>query len=169
MKKELAAEDLDFIRFCIEELEIETSPNISIGDDHAKAKQVRAMGYYSPADNQIWVLRGLRVAADWYRTLAHELVHWRQRELGQQMDGSDGSDLENEANSKAAVLLREWGRRDERIYSEPVGKPEGEPSSPRAQYYLEYYSNLSPSDFSLSTVGEEVRILIPPSSSWPQV
>lgn len=167
MKRDLAPENLDFIRFCIEELEIETSPNISIGDDHDKAKQVRAMGYYSPVDNQIWVLRGQRVAADWYRTLAHELVHWRQRELGQTMDGSDGSELENEANSKAAVLLREWGRRDEVIYSEPVVETQDETSSPRTQYYLEYYGNLSPSGFSLSTVGEEVRIKVPPSDSWP--
>jgi len=116
MTKQLAQKDVDFIRFCIAELEITTSPNIRIGDDHSKAQLHRAMGYYSPETNYIWVLRGSRVPADWYRTLAHELVHWRQRELGQEMDGSDGSDLENEANSKAAVLLREWGRRYEHIY-----------------------------------------------------
>lgn len=117
--KEASTSDLSFIRFCIAELEIQTSPNIRIGDDHAKAQEHRAMGYYSPAENYIWVLRGSRVPADWYRTLAHELVHWRQRELGQGLDGSDGSEIENEANSRAAVLLREWGRRDESIYVLP--------------------------------------------------
>ena len=116
MKRAITQADKDFIGFCIDQLEIQTSPKIRIGDDHKKAQQVRAMGYYSPVDNLIWVLRGQRVPADWYRTLAHELVHWRQRELGQVMDGSDGSELENEANSKAAVLLREWGRRHEEIY-----------------------------------------------------
>ena len=116
MKRAITQADKDFISFCIDQLEIQTSPKIRIGDDHKKAQQVRAMGYYSPVDNLIWVLRGQRVPADWYRTLAHELVHWRQRELGQVMDGSDGSELENEANSKAAVLLREWGRRHEEIY-----------------------------------------------------
>lgn len=116
MKRDLTQLDRDFISFCIDQLEIQTSPKIRIGDDHTKAQEVRAMGYYSPADNYIWVLRGQRVPADWYRTLAHELVHWRQRELGQVMDGSDGSELENEANSKAAVILREWGRRHEAIY-----------------------------------------------------
>lgn len=116
MKRELTTVDRDFISFCIQELEIQTSPKIRIGDDHGRAQEVRAMGYYSPKDNLIWVLRGKRVPADWYRTLAHELVHWRQRELGQEMDGSDGSELENEANSKAAVLLREFGRREAGIY-----------------------------------------------------
>lgn len=116
MKRAITQADKDFIGFCIDQLEIQTSPKIRIGDDHKKAQQVRAMGYYSPVDNLIWVLRGQRVPADWYRTLAHELVHWRQRELDQVMDGSDGSELENEANSKAAVLLREWGRRHEEIY-----------------------------------------------------
>ena len=116
MKRDITTADKDFISFCIDQLEIGTSPKIRIGDDHTKAQQVRAMGYYSPVDDYIWVLRGQRVPADWYRTLAHELVHWRQRELGQVMDGSDGSELENEANSKAAVILREWGRRYDQIY-----------------------------------------------------
>ena len=114
--KELRPQDLEFIRFCIAELGIRTSPNIVVGDDHGKAQEHRAMGYYSPAENHIWVLRGYRVPADWYRTLAHELVHWRQREEEKPLDGADGSEIENEANSKAAVLLREWGRRNEAIY-----------------------------------------------------
>jgi hypothetical protein len=112
--------DLAFIKWAMGQLEIQTSPNILIGDDHAKAQEVRAMGYYSPSENQIWVLRGDRVPADWYRTLAHELVHWRQRERGDQLDGSDGSEIENEANSKAAVLLREWGRSHPEIYVVPA-------------------------------------------------
>lgn len=116
MKRDITTADRDFISFCIQQLEIETSPKIRIGDDHRKAQEVRAMGYYSPGEDLIWVLRGQRVPADWYRTLAHELVHWRQRELGQVMDGSDGSALENEANAKAAMLLREWGRRYAEIY-----------------------------------------------------
>lgn len=125
--KNISAADLAFIKFCIAELGIVTSPNIVIGDDHAKAQDHRAMGYYSPKENHIWVLRGYRVPADWYRTLAHELVHWRQREEGKPLDGADGSEIENEANSKAAVILREWGRRNEAIY---VITEEEEPEIP---------------------------------------
>jgi hypothetical protein len=161
MKRDITTADRDFISFCIDQLEIQTSPKIRIGDDHQKAQEVRAMGYYSPVEDLIWVLRGQRVPADWYRTLAHELVHWRQRELDQVMDGSDGSELENEANSKAAVLLREWGRRYDRIYV--IDQAEPGPSSPRTEYYAEYYGNLTPSDFTVSAVGDEIRITIPPS------
>jgi len=114
--RQLTPADQAFIEWAIFKLEIETQPRIKITDDHARAQEIRAMGCYFPDLNKIWVLRGSRVPADWYRTLAHELVHWRQRELGQEMDGSDGSELENEANSKAAVLLREWGRDHEEIY-----------------------------------------------------
>jgi antirestriction protein ArdC len=132
--KEASTSDISFVRFCIAELGIQTSPNIKIGDDHDKAQEHRAMGYYSPADNYIWVLRGQRVPADWYRTLAHELVHWRQREEDKPIDGADGSEIENEANSKAAVLLREWGRRDQSIYVLPneaqLVDPQAEPATP---------------------------------------
>lgn len=132
--KEASTSDISFVRFCIAELGIQTSPNIKIGDDHAKAQEHRAMGYYSPTNNYIWVLRGQRVPADWYRTLAHELVHWRQREEDKPIDGADGSEIENEANAKAAVLLREWGRRDQSIYvlpneAQPVD-PQAEPATP---------------------------------------
>lgn len=114
--KQLTQGDQDFIRFCIKELGIETSPNISISDDHGKAQELRAMGCYYPAEQRIWVLRGSRVPADWYRTLAHELVHWRQRERGESLDGADGSPTENEANSLAGSLLRAWGRETPAIY-----------------------------------------------------
>jgi hypothetical protein len=116
MKRPITPADSAFIEWAIDQLGIETSPRITVSDDHSKAQEYRAMGAYFPYENRIWVLRGSRVPADWYRTLAHELVHWRQREEGKHLDGSDGSDVENEANSKAAVLLREWGRAHEEIY-----------------------------------------------------
>ena len=114
--KEVQQLDRDFIRFCIDRLGIERGPTIKIGDDHKKAQEVKAMGYYSPAEDSIWVLRGDRVPADWYRTLAHELVHWRQMEQGETPDGSDGSPHEDQANSLAGILLREFGRANDSIY-----------------------------------------------------
>lgn len=112
-------EDLEltrFLHFCKHQLGYRTEPIIEIGDDHRHAHEVRAMGYFNPADNSIWVLRGDRVRADWYRTLAHELVHHAQREAGQVLDGGDGSPTENEANSLAGKILREWGRLNPEIY-----------------------------------------------------
>jgi Zn-dependent peptidase ImmA (M78 family) len=48
---------------------------------------------------------------DIYRTLAHELVHYKQKEDGKEMNGNDGSEIENEANATAAVLLRQYSQK----------------------------------------------------------
>lgn len=59
---------------------------------------------------------GIRVVAkdrhpmDVMRTLAHEIVHWKQQQLGQEMDGSDGSKTENDANAIAGVIMRKFGQ-----------------------------------------------------------
>jgi hypothetical protein len=56
--------------------------------------------------------------ADILRTLAHELVHRRQDEQGRidYNSGDTGSEIENEANSTAGVLLRNFGKVHENIY-----------------------------------------------------
>ena len=106
-----------FMRFCQQQLGYREEPVLVISDDHDEAVELKSMGYFNPADNTIWVLRGARTRADWYRTLAHELVHHAQRESGQSLDGADGSTTENEANSLAGKLLREWGRQSPRIFN----------------------------------------------------
>ena len=50
------------------------------------------------------------------RTLAHELVHHKQRCKHDNLDGSDGSDHENQANAAAGVILRNFGRKNPRLY-----------------------------------------------------
>ena len=107
----------EFVHFCRQQLGWNSTPTIHISDDHREAMLNKSMGYFNPQSNEIWVLRGTRVRADWYRTLAHELVHHHQRDNGKHLDGADGSDIENEANSQAGVLLREWGRRNPTIFS----------------------------------------------------
>jgi hypothetical protein len=113
-KKGLELEE--FMQFCKQALGYEQEPIVNFSDDLQKAQELGSMGYFDPATNEIWVFRGRRVRADWYRTLSHELVHHAQRELGASLDGSDGSDTENEANAKAGEILRAWGRKDPAIF-----------------------------------------------------
>ena len=56
--------------------------------------------------------------ADILRTLAHELVHRKQAEDGRLniTSGETGSDIENEANAQAGVLLRNFGKLNKQIY-----------------------------------------------------
>ena len=105
-----------FCQFCWSKLQWSTKPVIIVTDDHAEAESVKSMGAFNPRTGEIRVLRGDRLTADWYRTLAHELVHHAQRDSGQTLDGADGSTIENEANSQAAVILREYGRLNPQIF-----------------------------------------------------
>jgi hypothetical protein len=105
-----------FCQFCWSRLKWSTKPVIIVTDDHAEAGSVKSMGSFHPRTGEIRVLRGARLTADWYRTLAHELVHHAQRDSGQTLDGADGSTIENEANSQAAVILREYGRLNPQIF-----------------------------------------------------
>jgi hypothetical protein len=57
------------------------------------------------------------------RTLAHELVHFKQ-DIGGQLEGENpgatGSPQENEANAEAAVIMRNWGKRFPRLFAQPA-------------------------------------------------
>jgi cytidyltransferase-like protein len=109
----------EFIKYAIKNLEIQKPPrNLTFSYDNAVAKEKRSFGYFDPNDNKIWVYCGNRNMADILRTLAHELVHRKQDEEGRinYESGKTGSDIENEANAKAGVLLRDFGKQHEEIY-----------------------------------------------------
>jgi Zn-dependent peptidase ImmA (M78 family) len=77
------------------------------------------MGGYMPEEHKIWVYINNRNTADIIRTLAHELVHAKQKEdsHGKSLDGSTGSEHENEANALAGVILRTYGKQNPEIYN----------------------------------------------------
>ena len=55
------------------------------------------------------------------RSIAHELVHHKQNLEGRLTDtakqGEDGSEIENEANAKAGVIIRKFGKAHPEIYN----------------------------------------------------
>jgi Zn-dependent peptidase ImmA (M78 family) len=109
----------EFVKFAIKNLGIQNPPrNLALSYDTAKAKNMRSFGYFDPNNNKIWVYVGNRNMGDILRTLAHELVHRKQDEDGRisYESGKTGSDIENEANAKAGVLLRDFGKQHEEIY-----------------------------------------------------
>ena len=93
---------------------------------------MRALGSYNPQTDELLVVRGNRMVADVLRTLAHELVHRKQNELGQLEPGSGvtGSPTENEANAAAGVLLRLYGAKNTDIYEAIKLNEVGEISNP---------------------------------------
>ena len=109
----------EFVKYAIKNLEIQKPPrNLTFSYDNAAAKEKRSFGYFDPNANKIWVYCGNRNMADILRTLAHELVHRKQDEDGRinYESGKTGSEIENEANAQAGVLLRDFGKQHEEIY-----------------------------------------------------
>lgn len=114
----------DFVNYAAEQLGIEQLPQVYLVADREFAVQNRSFGAYVPKTGQLTVYIGNRNLADVLRTLAHEMVHHRQNELGMLRpdSGETGSPQENEANSLAGELLRNYGKTNELIYEGKISK-----------------------------------------------
>lgn len=92
--------------------------NIEISYDSKEAQEMSSFGKHTPADGVIKVVAANRNLADVLRTLAHELVHHKQHAEGRLYVGAgeDGSDIENEANAEAAIIMRKFGKANPSIF-----------------------------------------------------
>jgi len=119
-EKILAIED--FIDFVKGRLNIQELPKIKFAQDRSWATDRHSFGQYVPAEKTLTVYIGNRNTADILRTLGHELVHHRQHELGKIKNGSGktGSEIENEANALAGVLMRDYGKINDTIYESVI-------------------------------------------------
>jgi hypothetical protein len=109
----------EFIKFAVKELRITRKPEgltLSYNTDTARSRHT--FGTFDPNNGKIWLYVKNRNMADVLRTLAHELVHRKQDEDGRidYTSGNTGSEIENEANAQAGILLRKFGKNNENIY-----------------------------------------------------
>jgi len=109
---------LDFIKFASGHMNLQSLPKIIFTTDNKWAKQMRSFGQYNPLKKSIVTYVENRNMADVLRTLCHELVHHKQNEEGRLKanSGETGSDIENEANATAGIILREYGKVNSMIY-----------------------------------------------------
>ena len=107
-----------FVQFCKKELEIQSLPKISFMKARDFVEMRRSFGEYNPNDMTIKVFIHGRNLADICRSLAHELVHHRQNELKLLYNdaGETGTEIENDANSIAGIIMREYGKLNLGIY-----------------------------------------------------
>jgi hypothetical protein len=111
-----------FVEYATKRLKLAEIPNVTLigGNEYGNVKS--SLGGYSPEDKSIYVSTEGRLTADILRTIAHEMVHRKQDEMGyikdSVQDGSDGSPIENQAHSVAGILMREYGRINKQIYQE---------------------------------------------------
>ena len=108
----------DFIAFCKSELNIQTLPKISLINNKDFVEQNRSFGEYNPQTNSIRVVALNRNLADICRSLAHELCHHRQNELDMIYNdaGETGTDIENDANAMAGIIMRDYGKKNVAVY-----------------------------------------------------
>ena len=109
----------EFIRFAVKELGIQKLPSgLTLSYNNSDAKLMHSFGSFNPNNDKIWLYVKNRNMADLLRTLAHELVHRKQAEDGRidYNSGETGSEIENEANATAGILLRKFGKQNKEIY-----------------------------------------------------
>jgi hypothetical protein len=96
------------LNLCMKELELDHLPKIVL---LTKSPTVDSGNSFGEFDGEsIKVVAAGRHPMDVCRTLAHELVHWKQRSENMDLDGADGSDIENQANAIAGVVMRKFGK-----------------------------------------------------------
>lgn len=104
-----------FLLDCLKELKIKTLPKVIFTKNKSKTE---TLGHNDLTNNEIVIYTKGRNIADCFRTLSHELVHSKQNCDGRidQDSGETGSEIENEANSKAGIFLRNFGKKYPEIY-----------------------------------------------------
>jgi len=107
-----------FFEYVVKELGITQAPSITYIENLDFTQKEGSFGGYIADNNEIVVVVANRNLADIMRSLAHELVHARQNQDSPLTvdQGKTGSEVENEANAVAGMILRIYGKKDPSIY-----------------------------------------------------
>ena len=100
------------VKFVCEDLKIE-KPDIKIINNEKYTQENNSFGGYNPQTKKIYLVVKNRNASDCGRSLCHELYHFYQDSQGvlTSESGKDGSEHENQANSYAGKIMREFNRK----------------------------------------------------------
>ena len=105
----------EFIKFAKNALQLKEKVSVKLLE---KRHENMTAACYDPNTNEISIYTKGRAYADVCRSIAHELVHQKQNELGvlEANSGETGSDIENEANACAGIIMRNFGNLVGNIY-----------------------------------------------------
>lgn len=101
-----------FLPVAMEVLDLKSLPPLNFVVD-VESDDQPTFGKYNHAVNQLTVAITNRHPNDILRTLAHELVHYKQDLLMQLDDksGDTGSPIENEAHAVAGIIMRHFNKK----------------------------------------------------------
>ena len=110
-----------FVDFCCNKLDIMQKPSLKFKEPTDQGEQP-SFAAYAPGSKEVYVMSKNRHPMDIFRSVAHELVHHKQNEEGRigkdvAREGATGSDIENEANSRAGELMRWYGKANPQAFS----------------------------------------------------
>ena len=99
----------DFLPIAIAHLELDHIPKIKL----VKSLDDTTFGRYVDDEKVIYAVVANRNPVDILRTIAHEMIHYKQGQDEQlhSDSGETGSDIENEANAEGGVIMREFNEK----------------------------------------------------------
>jgi len=99
-----------FLKLCMEELDLPKLPKIKWITDGSHHKKFHSFGSFHNDDQVLYIEITDRHPIDIMRTTAHELVHYKQylENRIKPNSGETGSDIENEANAVAGIIMRHF-------------------------------------------------------------
>lgn len=102
-----------FLPFVKDYLQINDLPTIKVVDRIPGADGT-TFGCFNPEDKCIYIVSNGRHPKDVLRTLAHEIVHYKQdlQDLLDAKSGLTGSEEENDANATAGVIMRNYSEQN---------------------------------------------------------
>lgn len=107
-----------FLSMAAEELALRRLPQIIWITEPKVTEKNQSFGKYTNDDKVIRVVLRNRHPLDVMRTLAHELVHYKQDTEGRIRpdSGATGSPIEDEANALAGRIMRRFGRSNPKAF-----------------------------------------------------
>lgn len=105
----------EFIKFAKNALQLKEKVSVKL---LTQRHEHMTAACYDPNTNEISIYTKGRAFPDVCRSLAHEMVHQKQNELNvlEADSGETGSDIENEANACAGIIMRNFGEIVENLY-----------------------------------------------------
>jgi Zn-dependent peptidase ImmA (M78 family) len=111
----------DFLPFAMKELGINVLPKFKLAAQIPAGDQP-TFGKFVDTENTIYLALDQRHPLDILRTLAHELVHFRQNTEHHLDDtsGHTGSPEENEAHELAGIIMRNFNKAHPEYFRDPA-------------------------------------------------
>ena len=143
----------DFLPFVMKELKLNSLPKIKLVTQ-VKDNEQPTFGKYVNEKHVLYIGVKNRHIIDVLRTMAHELTHYKQDTESRLYHGAGdtGSDIENEANEIAGIIMRKFNKAHRHYFEKPAldlleskkkKKKRPQKRSPTFRGFYGYYGDFS--------------------------